>query len=96
MSAITLIAPPNITSGFADSIGNKVQIDATGRVTVDPAVVVLSDFLVAGFTQAPDVAGSTRPTVTYPGMPYFDTNIGKPIWRRSDNGGWVDATGTAV
>jgi hypothetical protein len=95
MSTITLIAPAGLNA-FADSNGNKVQIDATGRVVVDPTVVVLADFVNAGFQQAPDVAGSIRPSVTYPGMPYFDTNLNKPIWRNSSNAGWIDATGAAV
>lgn len=31
-----------------------------------------------------------------PGMMYFDTDLGKPIWRGADNNSWVDATGTSV
>ena len=62
--------------------------------------MVLPNFIAAGFTQEPDVASATRPTVTYPGQPYFDTTLnsggGLPIWRNAANSGWVNASGQPV
>ena len=56
--------------------------------------------IAAGFAAPPDVAGAVRPTVTYPGAPFFDTSLnggtGKPIWRDAANASWRDATGAAV
>ena len=99
MPLTTMIFPPGITR-FEDSRANVVQADATGRCTVDSALVDLDDYISAGFSQPPDVASATRPVPTYPGQPYFDTTlasgVGRPIWRRTDNQGWIDAFGTAV
>lgn len=40
---------------------------------------------------------ASRPSAqATPGMMYFDTELGKPIWRGADNNSWVDATGTPV
>ena len=36
-----------------------------------------------------------RPTSPPVGMSYFDTTLGRPIWRK-DATSWVDATGTPV
>ena len=47
----------------------------------------------------PSGTTATRPTNTaimYAGYYYFDTTLGKPIYRNTANTGWVDATGTAV
>ena len=33
---------------------------------------------------------------SYAGMPYFDLDLGLPIWRNKENTGWINATGTAV
>ncbi len=102
MSLVTLVAPPNIPPGgtFSDSAGNATTIDATGRCQVDTSVVRMDDFAGAGFVPAPDTASAVRPTVTYPGQPYFDTTlaagVGKPIWRNAANTGWIDATGASV
>lgn len=44
----------------------------------------------------PMASGNTagRPTVVFQGLAYFDTTLGKPIWRNGSN--WVDATGATV
>lgn len=43
------------------------------------------------------LGGSSRPSSqAFPFMMYFDTNIGKPIWRNAANTGWVDAAGNVV
>lgn len=40
---------------------------------------------------------ANRPTTKlYAGQQYFDSTLGKPIWRNAANTGWVDATGTPV
>ncbi|MFN4249656.1 right-handed parallel beta-helix repeat-containing protein [Deinococcus sp.] len=43
-------------------------------------------------------AGPTanRPTTTVAGQQFFDTTLGKPIWRNGTNAAWVDATGATV
>lgn len=44
------------------------------------------------------VGGTTanRPASPQPWMMYFDSTLGKPIWRNNGNTAWVDATGTVV
>jgi hypothetical protein len=38
-----------------------------------------------------------RPTANlWPGMFYFDTTLGRPIWIKADGATWIDATGTPV
>lgn len=97
---ITLVFPPTVVGRFCDSLGNQVVPDATGRCIVDASVVYISDFYNAGFAQAPDMASASRPTVTYPGMPYFDTTLnagaGLPIWRNAANTAWINAAGSVV
>ncbi|MEC5975714.1 phage tail fiber protein [Klebsiella pneumoniae] len=40
---------------------------------------------------------ANRPFSTaYPGMEYFDTTLGKPIWRNAANNAWVDSAGNVV
>ena len=43
-----------------------------------------------------DTTGNRPTTGLYPAMFYFDSTLGKPIWRNAANSGWVDATGTPV
>lgn len=44
----------------------------------------------------PDCYGTTaaRPTNAGPGYCYFDTTLGKPIWRDETNDQWVLSDGT--
>ena len=37
-----------------------------------------------------------RPTSCIVGQMYFDTDLNKPIWRNSNNNGWVDSNGVNV
>jgi len=47
--------------------------------------------------QVPIVTTAKRPTIGLtPGLAYFDSTLGKPIWRNAANTQWVDATGTTV
>ncbi|MDF2534335.1 MAG: hypothetical protein K0R18_492 [Bacillales bacterium] len=50
-------------------------------------------------TEIPSGTTAARPTTTaimYAGYMYFDTTLGKPIWRNTANTGWVDSAGTTV
>jgi len=58
---------------------------ATDRVSISRGCLVISYGTTA---QRPNPNGS-------PGLHYFDTTLGKPIWTNG-SGAWVDATGTAV
>ena len=43
------------------------------------------------------LGGSSRPgSQAFPFMMFFDTTLGKPIWRNASNTAWVDSTGTVV
>ncbi len=45
----------------------------------------------------PIVTTAKRPTIGLtPGLSFFDSTLGKPIWRNAANTQWVDATGTTV
>jgi hypothetical protein len=97
VQGITPRQSPRQSSGGG---GNPATIlpDANGQATVDTSQVTLLDLLQHGFTVAP-LVGTTaqRPTSgTYPGQPYLDTTLNKPIWRNGANTGWIDASGTAV
>jgi len=40
---------------------------------------------------------ANRPTTNLlTGAIYFDTTLGKPIWRNTANDGWVDSAGTSL
>lgn len=41
-------------------------------------------------------ATAERPTGCIVGQMYFDTDLNRPIWRNSNNNGWVDSNGTDV
>lgn len=50
-------------------------------------------------TEIPSGTTAARPTTTaimYAGYMYFDTTLGKPIWRNAANAGWVDSSGATV
>jgi hypothetical protein len=45
------------------------------------------------------ISGATPARTTtglLPGLSFFDTTLGKPIWRNAANSAWVDATGATV
>jgi hypothetical protein len=90
-----LLFPPNLTT-FRDRQGNTVVADKSRRCAVDPSDVVLADFLLAGFVLHSNVAGSIRPTSTYPGQPFYDMTLDQPIWRNAANTAWNDTTGNPV
>ena len=90
---------PSTLGLFQDSLGALWAPDASGMVTIDPSAQILTDFLGAGFV-LPVGFGAARPTVTYPGMQFFDTSLnsgaGLPIWRNTANTGWINAAGVTV
>ena len=94
-----LIAPAGMQQ-FQDGNGTTWTPDSNGQITVDPTQINVGQFLAAGFAEVPDVAGSNRPIVTFPGMMYFDTTLnsgaGLPIWRNAANTGWINAAGASV
>jgi hypothetical protein len=98
MALVTLNYPTGGVSGFSDSLGNSYSPNASNQIQVNPDLVNMNDFFNAGFTFAVDISAGTagRPTSVAPGAMYFDTTIGKPVWRNGANTGWVDATGTAA
>jgi hypothetical protein len=98
----TLAFPPNLNSFAALQIGgsgvvNRFTPDSTGHCTVDNVQFNIKTFLDAGFVVAQLGTTANRPVGNlHSGQPYFDTTLGKPIWRNAANSGWIDATGTAV
>lgn len=104
MSLVRINLPPGITSlvprqGEGSSVGAATSpplvADQYGQSTFDTASVSELDLLDAGCTFPVSLYGTTanRPTIgLYPGQMFFDTTLGRPIWRSAFN--WVDSTGT--
>jgi hypothetical protein len=96
---VSLIFPAALLPSYtlASPSGAPLTLTPTnGLVTVDARLT--EALLSVGFTPAPGV-GTTpnRPTAgLYAGEYFFDSTLGKSIWRNAANSGWVDATGTAV
>jgi hypothetical protein len=104
---VTVCWPANLLSPGSFSAPNlpgaprglaPLQPNANNQSVVDPSVWPLALLMDAGFTLAPPVGTTTaRPLAgLYPAYFYFDSTLGKPIWRNATNTGWVDATGTAA
>jgi hypothetical protein len=99
MSTVTLVFPAALLPSYSlqDPSGLPLTLTPTnGTVTVDARLTAA--LLAVGFTPA-RLTGTTaaRPTIAlYPGLPYLDTTLNKPIWRNGGNTGWIDATGSAV
>ena len=88
---------PSGVSQYTDINGNEWNADVNGQCdigTLDPG-----PFIATGFT-IPDQSSATRPTITQPGMHFFDPSLnggtGRPIWRNASNTGWIDSTGASV
>lgn len=68
------------------------SVDDISNIEV-PNVQVLNevydDYKVSGTT-------NERPRNGNVGQMYFDTDLNKPIWRNSNNNGWVDSNGFEV
>jgi hypothetical protein len=104
MALVRIVFPPGVgpivprnANGSASNT-TPVVPDSNSQALVDTSQVLLLDLLQHGCSIAP-LSGSTaqRPTSgTHPGLRYFDSTIGKPIFRNAANSGWVDATGGAV
>lgn len=96
---VTFVFPPSLMPSYSVSDANVGPVTLSPTNGIVSADVRLTDQLVrAGFIPAPGVGTTTnRPAVaTYAGQYFFDTTLGKPIWRNAANTGWVDATGTGV
>ena len=101
MALVKINVPPGTTPGstVTDSFGNKLTADVNGQAVFDDTVVSQADLLAAGFQYPANASGSTaqRPTTNvYAGLMFFDTTLGKPVFRNGANSGWVDATGAGV
>ena len=98
-ATVLMVPPPNMlnASGAGPNGEWSVSASAPGVSIAVPAYAVVS-LLAGGWTFGP-ASGTTanRPTDhLVPGVAYFDSTLGKPIWRNAANTGWVDATGTAA
>jgi hypothetical protein len=99
MSTVTLAFPAALLPSYSLTDPNGLPVTLTptnGAVTVD--VRLTAALLAVGFIPA-RLTGTTaaRPTIAlYPGMPYLDTSLNKPIWRNGANTGWIDATGSVA
>lgn len=89
---------PNFSGATQFSDGTEVKIAPGAMFTVQDKH--RAEAIRAGFVPALPVAvlptGSRPTTNLFPGLPLFDSTLGKPIWRNAANTGWVDATGAAV
>ena len=78
--------------------GASYSPDANGQITVPDNMVTAA--MAAGCKPAQSVQVCTtakRPSTNLAaGMEFFDSTLGKPIWRNAANTGWVDATGTVA
>ena len=68
------------------------SIDSTSNVEL-PTVKTLNNIDLEYKT-----SGTTaeRPTSCIVGQMYFDIDLNRPIWRNSNNNGWVDSNGVDV
>lgn len=64
------------------------------QTAADFAQTVLQNFTALQAVVNPAGATATRPTSPPVGLPYFDTDLGRPVWFSGT--GWVDATGGAA
>jgi len=96
---INFVFPATLLPSYSVSASGlpPVTLTPTGGI-VSADVRLTQALLSAGFALAPGVGTTAnRPTVgLYAGQYYFDSTLGKPVWRNAANTGWVDATGTGV
>ena len=93
---VRLQFPPGVTNSQAND-GTNLTPGADGTVTVNAAKVDVTAMLRMGCTPVPHSSGATggRPTVCPTGTLFFDTTLGKPVFRTAA-AGWCDATGAAA
>lgn len=89
-------APPGLANIQAAD-GTNLTVGADGTVVVNAAKFDVTGLLRMGFTHVPNASGATgsRPTVCSTGALFFDTTLGKPVFRTAA-AGWCDATGAAA
>ena len=88
-----------VDSELSKKVNNEVldnyitfSIDSTSNVEL-PTVKTLNNIDLEYKT-----SGTTaeRPTSCIVGQMYFDIDLNRPIWRNSNNNGWVDSNGADV
>lgn len=97
MANTTKMLAPGTAGAYSVADGTTFQPGADG--TVDAPAGYVAQLVTLGFSVVGDDPIDTtanRPTVATPGMPWFDSTLGKPIWRNAANTLWVDATGATV
>ena len=88
---------PAANMNYSDANNIKFQGDAQGVCDIGSrSPLEFYAFGAMPFDEASGATGTRPTTGNYPGAPFFDTTLGKPIWRNSANSGWIDATGAAV
>lgn len=96
-----------MTSGQVYMIGNYLKplklsngylfIDTTGKLRTKSGSVAPSSDTDGILNSGLSGTTAARPSTSlYAGMPYFDTTLGKPIWRNAANTAWTDSAGTTV
>jgi hypothetical protein len=94
----TKLKGPYATSLVTVPDGAQLPVNADG--TIDAPDQYVADLVQIGYSVVADVAVDAttgRPTANLvAGMMFFDSTLGKPIWRNAANSGWVDATGASV
>jgi hypothetical protein len=91
--------PPGVTE-YRNADNLPLYADTDGTANVDVSKFDLPAMLRLGVALVPHGTGTTaqRPAANacYPGMPFFDSSLGLPIWRNATNAGWINAAGAAV
>ncbi|WP_195264564.1 hypothetical protein [Clostridium sp. 1001275B_160808_H3] len=80
------------------AVGDIVLKPATNKVYANGVLYMLENGNYGRAVMASSGSSALRPTPTYIGQPYFDTQLGKPIWCKqfSPSVIWVDANGSVV
>ena len=99
MTMTTLRAAAHIAPGatFQTRTGQLIAIAVDHTVSVDPALVNLSELASAGFGLLV-TSGTTaqRPAVAWPGVEFDDTTLNVRVRRNPANTVWLDACGVVV
>ena len=97
MSQIRLVPPAGVLSYSVD--GQNTQIASDGTIALNAKYVL--GLLGQGWAVAPDeILVSTMAAVgtarVVPGFSFFESTLGKPVWRNAANSAWVDAMANVV
>lgn len=92
--------PSRTTSGAAswrdDTSNITYSVEEGGQAALAKSIRDQYSSVFGGTLMLERLSGTTaeRPATAEVGEIYFDTTLGKPIWKNVSN--WVDATGAAV